>query len=297
MRSVEFARRRRRDAMRPRVLALIWAVTVVAALSIPGANAGVANCHPARKCDAASPSPSLPAPSPSVTSSPTVAPTPSPYPTSAATYTFDDEFSGSSIDPVWIRHFSCCGTLAGYDPALATVSGGYLHLSVERRSSGWWGYLLDTKTTWTQRYGYFEARMQIPKGAGLWPAFWSYISGSDEIDTMEVCANPIGAHGGNDASLLHTTMHWTGGGSLGKATRSVDLSLAYHVYAVDWRSSAIKFYLDGNLVWTFTDTAHIPNVALPLILNLGVGGSWCGAPDATTPNNAEMLVDWVRVLP
>ena len=55
--------------------------------------------------------------------------------------------------------------------------------------------------------------------------------------------------------------------------------------------------LDGQLVWTFTDTAHIPTMALPVILNLGVGGAWCGSPDATTPDGAEMLVDWVRVRP
>ena len=61
------------------------------------------------------------------------------------------------------------------------------------------------------------------------------------------------------------------------------------------RSTSIKFYLDRQLVWTFTDTAHIPTMALPVILNLGVGGPWCGSPDATTPAGAEMLVDWVRV--
>jgi beta-glucanase (GH16 family) len=215
-------------------------------------------------------------------------------------YTFDDEFNGTLLSGMWLRHFHCCGTLAGYDPSLSTVSSGVLSMAVDHRSTGWYGDLIDTKTTFTQKYGYFEARIKVPKGTGLWPAFWSYYSGNGteaEIDTTEICANPIGSHGGNDASLDHTTVHWTGGGSLGHAARTVDLSLAYHVYAVDWRSSYIKFYLDGSLVWTFTDTAHIPNVALPLILNLGVGGTWCGAPDSSTPDGARMLVDWVRARP
>ena len=242
-----------------------------------------------------------PTPKPTPTPTPKPTPTPTPAPTSTPpTYTFDDEFSGSSLSSEWQRHFHCCGTVAGYDPSLTSVANGDLEMSVAHRSTGWYTDLIDTKTTFTQKYGYFEARIKIPKGTGLWPAFWNYYSSSTtvaEIDTMEVCANPIGTNGGNDASLLHTTIHWTGGGSLGHAYRSVDLSQAFHVYAVDWRSSYIKFYLDGNLVWTFTDTAHIPNVAEPLILNLGVGGSWCGAPDSSTPSNATMLVDWVRVRP
>jgi len=242
-----------------------------------------------------------PKPTPTPTPKPTPTPTPNPTPTPPPpTYTFDDEFSGTSLSSLWLRHFHCCGVLAGYDPTLSSVANGVLSMKVDHRSTGWYGDLIDTKTTFTQKYGFFEARIKVPKGTGLWPAFWSYYSGNGteaEIDAMEICANPIGAHGGNDASLLHTTIHWTGGGSLGHAYRSVDLSQAYHVYAVDWRASYIKFYLDGTLVWTFTDTAHIPTVALPLILNLGVGGTWCGAPDATTPDGAAMLVDWVRARP
>lgn len=238
-----------------------------------------------------------PTPTPKPTPTPTPTPKPTPTPTPPPTYTFDQEFSGATLDSVWQRHFHCCGTVAGYDPSLTSVSGGYLRMSVAKRANGWYTDLIDTKTTWTQKYGYFEARLKIPKGTGLWPAFWLYYNGNGteaEIDTMEVCANPIGANGGNDASLLHTTIHWNSGGQLGHATRTVDLSQAFHVYAVDWRATYIKFYLDGTLVYSITDPTHIPQVAEPLILNLGVGGTWCGAPDSTTPDGATMLVDWVR---
>ena len=136
-----------------------------------------------------------------------------------------------------------------------------------------------------------------PKGTALWPAFWLYGGSAPEIDTMEICANPIGTNEGNDASELHTTVHWAGGATTDGRYYTVDLSQAYHVYAVDWRSSKILFYLDGHLVWTFSDMARIPTIALPMVLNLGVGVPWCGAPDATTPDSATMLVDWVRVRP
>lgn len=260
-----------------------------------------ASAPPPAATGEATPDPTLaatPDPTPNPTPSPTSSSDPSASPAAGA-YTFDEEFDGPVLDPLWLRHFHCCGELAGYDPLLSAVADGALSMRVDQRSDGWYGDIIDTKTTFTQQYGYFEARIKVPKGRGLWPAFWGYSSGygtEGEIDGMEICANQIGDNGGNDASLLHTTIHWPGDAS-GQAFRSVDLSEAYHVYAFDWRSTAIRFYLDGQLVWTFTDTAHIPTMALPVILNLGVGGAWCGSPDATTPDGAEMLVDWVRVRP
>lgn len=241
-----------------------------------------------------SPSPN-PTQAPTPTASPTAAPTATPF---LPTYTFRDEFD--LVSPLWLRHFHCCGTLAGFDASLSSVNNGVLAMRVDQRVDGWYGDLIDTKTTWTQKYGYFEARIKIPKGPGLWPAFWTYYdSGSveAEIDGMEVCANPLSANGGNDASLLHNYIHWQNGGSMGDTTRTADLSLDYHVYAFDWRADHVSFYLDGTEVWRMTDTAHIPSVALPIILNLGVGGSWCGSPSADTPDGSTMLVDWVRVRP
>jgi beta-glucanase (GH16 family) len=213
---------------------------------------------------------------------------------SAVTYTFDDEFSGTTLSAKWLHHIHCCGTLVGYDTRLTTVANGYLSMRVDKRSNGWYGDLIDTKTTFNQKYGYFEARIKIPKGTGLWPSWWLYNPAyAGEIDQMEICANPLGTNGGNDAHELHTTVHWSGGATTTGRYYTVDLSQAFHVYAVDWRSTAIKFYLDGTLVWTWT--THIPTNPLPLLLNLGIGGTWCGAPNSSTPDGATMLVDWVRV--
>lgn len=231
------------------------------------------------------------------------APTPAPKPTpappkpSGPTYTFDDEFNGTSLSSRWQHDMHCCGTLAGYDPGLSTVANGVLAMQVDHRSNGWYSDLIDTRYTFKQKYGYFAARIKVPKGTGLWPAFWLYGGSAPEIDTMEICANPIGTNQGNDASELHTTVHWAGGATTDGRYYTVDLSRAYHVYAVDWRSTRIRFYLDGRLVWTFSDKARIPTIALPMVLNLGVGVHWCGQPDSTTPDGSTMLVDWVRVKP
>lgn len=215
--------------------------------------------------------------------------------------TLFDDFSGTALNARWQRHFHCCGVIAnpgGFDPSLSKVANGMLAMSVERRADGWHGDLIDTKTTFLQRFGIFEARIKIPKGKGLWPAWWLYAEASgwyNEIDVMEICANPMGANGGNDASLLHATVHWAGGGQSGKQVRAADLSADFHIYGCEWRAGGIVFTLDGAEVWRYTDTTHIPTNPLPLILNLGVGGSWCSNPDASTPSPATMLVDWVRV--
>src|SRR5436190_10384917 len=83
-------------------------------------------------------------------------------PTGSSPYTFDEEFDGPDLDPGWQRHFSCCGTLAGFDDSLATVANGMLSIAVSKRPDGWYSALIDTKATWTQLYGYFEARIRIP---------------------------------------------------------------------------------------------------------------------------------------
>lgn len=215
--------------------------------------------------------------------------TPSPY-------TFDDEFDGTALGPAWQRHFSCCGDLTGFDPALASVSNGLLTIAAERRPGGWYADLIDTKTTFEQAYGLFEARIRIPSGQGLWPAFWSYRSGGGqqaEIDTMEVCGTAAGSGG----SVLHNSVYWSQRQSQSHTTPTADLSAGFHVYAVDWRPDSLTFLLDGQVVWEFTDTARIPQVPMPIILDLGVGGDFCGPPDASTPDRAAMEVDWVRVSP
>jgi hypothetical protein len=222
-------------------------ILVVVALAIAAAGPGAAT---------PSPSPGVPAGS-VATSTPSVAvviPTIGVVPTPPSPYRFDDEFGGSGLDPVWARHFTCCGQLAGIDPSLAVVSSGMLSLGVAHRADGWYGSLIDTEFQWSQQYRHFAARIKVPVGTGLWPAFWGYASGGgpqSEIDTMEVCP------GSAAATSLHTSVHWSGRGSQGHLTQTVDLAQDFH----------------------------------------GVNGDFCGPADATTPSDAEMLVDWVRAEP
>ncbi len=162
----------------------------------------------------------------------------------------------------------------------------------------------------TFQYGRVEARVKVPKGNGLWPAFW--MMGEDfvksgrpwpyngEIDIMEV----LGRNTTEGYSTLHAPQY-NGGGGYGRkytAPGGVDLSQDFHVWAAEWDSKGIRFFLDGVQVfdaskatveatrgpWIFDHKFYI-------ILNLAVGGDFPGPIDATTPFPSRMLVDYVRV--
>jgi beta-glucanase (GH16 family) len=166
---------------------------------------------------------------------------------------------------------------------------------------------IKTQQKFQQTYGRFEARIQIPRGQGIWPAFWLLGDTADkkgwpgegEIDIMENI--------GKEPSMVHGTIHgpgYSGDGGLSSDFSSADgkpFADAFHVYAVEWESNAIRFYVDDNLYATRTP-ADLPKGArwvydhpFYIILNVAVGGSWPGDPDFTTKFPQTMLVDYVRV--
>ncbi|MFL5828706.1 MAG: family 16 glycosylhydrolase [Solirubrobacteraceae bacterium] len=166
---------------------------------------------------------------------------------------------------------------------------------------------LQTKGRFQTVYRRLEARIKIPAGRGLWPAFWAVGSNVDavrwpqsgEIDMMENL--------GNDPFTLLGSIHGPQlghgrGYALTTALRMRrPLSAGYHVYGVDWSPARLVFTFDGVPYSTRTP-AGLPHGAtwafdhpFFLILNLAVGGTWPGRPDRHTRFPARMLVDWVRV--
>lgn len=166
---------------------------------------------------------------------------------------------------------------------------------------------LHTRNTFTQTYGRFEARIQVPYGQGIWPAFW--MLGNDlqtagwpscgEIDIMENI--------GKEPSTVHGTLHGPGYSGANGITASYALpssrkfSDGYHTFAVEWEPDVMRFYVDGRLYKTRmpadlpAGTAWVFNHPFFLILNLAVGGNFPGDPDATTIFPQLMKVDYVRV--
>lgn len=166
---------------------------------------------------------------------------------------------------------------------------------------------LKTQGKFSQAYGRFEARVKIPRGQGIWPAFW--MLGDDiekpgwpqcgEIDIMENI--------GKEPGMVHGTIH--GPGYSGEKGISSSYSLPggqkfaddFHVFALEWEPKAIRFYVDDHLYATRTPadlppgTRWVYDHPFFILLNVAVGGYWPGNPDDSTVFPQTMLVDYVRV--
>ena len=193
----------------------------------------------------------------------------------------------------------------------ARIVGGQLVIEAKAESYGGNSYTsarLLTKGKWSWTYGRMEARIKIPRGQGIWPAFWMLGTNIDsvnwptcgEIDIMENIGKP------SDQGTTHGTIHgpgYSGGGGLsGTFTLPGGAALAdgFHIFAVEWTTNQIQWFVDTNLYFTVTPASLNGNTWVftqpqYLLLNVAVGGGWPGYPDGTTIFPQQMLVDYVRV--
>lgn len=183
------------------------------------------------------------------------------------------------------------------------VTGGNLVITARKESYGGMNYTsarIKTQNLKSFTYGKIEARIKLPSGQGLWPAFWMLGSNistvgwpySGETDIMERV---------NNNPYVNGTVHWDAGGhaEYGRVSGNLDFS-QYHVYSVEWDSKYIRWFVDGqqfNEFYIENGTGNTEEFQRPffLLLNLAVGGNWPGAPNDSTPFPAQMLVDYVRV--
>lgn len=188
--------------------------------------------------------------------------------------------------------------------------GGNLVITAQKESyqgSSYTSARIKTQGLYDHGYGKFEARIKIPYGQGIWPAFW--MLGNDitsvgwptcgEIDIMENI--------GKEPSTVHGTIHgpgYSGANGIGSAyslPSGQKFSDDFHIYSIEWEPTEIRFYVDGNLYAT-RSPSEIPSGDkwvydhnFFIILNVAVGGGWPGNPDTTTVFPQQMLVDYVRV--
>ncbi|MDZ4257644.1 MAG: glycoside hydrolase family 16 protein [Gemmatimonadales bacterium] len=154
------------------------------------------------------------------------------------------------------------------------------------------------------REGKFEARIKLPVGQGIWPAFW--MLGTDlptvgwpqsgEIDIME--------YRGQEPSIVHGSLHGPGYSGGQALTRRFTLPAGrfdddFHLFTITWTANEIRWYVDGELYQTaepgFVSGPWVFNKPFYLILNVAVGGGFVGSPNSSTTFPQTMLVDWVRV--
>ncbi|MEO3748444.1 family 16 glycosylhydrolase [Plantactinospora sp. B5E13] len=159
-----------------------------------------------------------------------------------------------------------------------------------------------TANTFTRTYGRFEARIKVPRGQGIWPAFWM-LGGMPwpdmgEIDIME----NIGREPGNLYGTLHGPGYSGGNAISSRYTLPGGQAFAdaFHTFAVDWAPDSITWYVDGiqyarKTPADLNGNRWVFDHPFFMIMNVAVGGNWPGYPDATTTFPQQMLIDYVRV--
>ncbi|MCX5052276.1 MULTISPECIES: RICIN domain-containing protein [unclassified Streptomyces] len=244
-------------------------------------------------------------------------------PAAAASVTFSDSFdgpSGAAVDSSkWQtetgdnvnNHERQYYTSGNKNAALD--GQGHLVITARRENPAnyqcWYGTCqytsarLNTSGKFNAQYGHVEARMKIPRGQGMWPAFWMLGTpvnwpDSGEIDVME--------NVGFEPSTVHGTIHgpgYSGSGGIGAAyslPNGQAFADAFHTFAVDWAPDSITWSVDGNVYQRRTPAdlggrTWVFNKPFFLILNLAVGGYWPGDPDGSTAFPQQLVVDSVSV--
>jgi beta-glucanase (GH16 family) len=234
---------------------------------------------------------------------------------------WSDEFNGPANSPPdaskWVYDIGHGGDgwgnheLEAYTDSIENVrQDGQGHLiirALKDESGNYTSARLKTLGKFAATYGKIEARIKLPYGQGIWPAFWAL--GADigtvgwpdcgEIDIME----NIGKEPGIQHGSLHGQGYSDGHSLTGAYTlpKGEKLSDDFHVYAIIWAKQSVEFLFDGHAYFKATP-ASIPkgaqwifNKPLFLLLNVAVGGDWPGSPDSSTIFPQEMTVDYVRV--
>jgi beta-glucanase (GH16 family) len=233
---------------------------------------------------------------------------------------WSDEFNGPNGAPVdatkWTAEIGGSGwgnnELEYYTSRVdnAYQSDGFLVIKAIKESyfgSQYTSARLITRNKFSPQYGRLEARIKLPFGQGIWPAFW--MLGNDigtvgwpqcgEIDIMENI--------GREPAIVHGTIHgpgYSGDKGIGSSyslSNNQRFADAFHTFAVEWEPNVVRFYCDGILYQTLkpdslpSGKTWVYNHPFFILMNLAVGGYWPLYPDATTVFPQTMLVDYVRV--
>ncbi len=238
----------------------------------------------------------------------------------AGDVTFEDTFdgpSGASPDAAaWT--FDIGGDGFGNEqlehnterPQNASLDGdGHLVITARREDFDGNNYTsarLTTTSTFAQAYGRFEARIKVPTGQGIWPAFW-LLGDNIETVTWPACGEiDILELRGQQPDVVYGSLHGPGYSGAGAINQSFTLPAGetfaddFHVFAVDWEPERIRFFVDDSLYQTVTPATlgsreWVFDHPFRIIINLAVGGNFVGSPDATTVFPASLVVDAVRV--
>lgn len=189
----------------------------------------------------------------------------------------------------------------------ATIQNGYLIITAKKENfedASYTSARLVTKDLFEQKYGRFEARIRLPYGQGIWPAFWLLGANCDEVIWPECGEIDIMEYRGQNPSTILGTVHGPGYSAGESISKSYTLEndrfdTGFHVFGIEWAPEYINFYVD-NVLYNQITPADVPgkwvfNNPFYIIINLAVGGTFVGSPNTETVFPQTMLIDYVRV--
>lgn len=183
------------------------------------------------------------------------------------------------------------------------ISNGNLTITAKKEGNVYTSTRITTKGKKEFQYGRIEARAKLPVGQGIWPAFWMLGSNINiagwpkcgEIDILEY----IGKEPHHVYTTLHTQANHGDNGS-GKKSNMPTIEEGFHVFAVDWSKDKMEFYVDDQLVFTFSPEVKDENTwpfnqPFFIIVNMAVGGNFGGPEVDNSIFPQQFIIDYIRV--
>jgi len=226
---------------------------------------------------------------------------------------WSDDFNSSSLDSTkWSYDLGSGGwgnseleTYTNSSSNLSMDGNSHLLITALQPSAGvYTSARIKTKAKFAQAYGRFEARIKTPSGPGIWPAFWLLGSNTDTVGWPQCGEIDIMEQQGQAPNINHGSVHGPGYSGANAITKAYELSTGrfdtdYHIYAVEWGTDFIDFYVDNFLYERVTPSSvtgtWVYNHPFYIILNVAVGGNYVGWPTSNTPFPQTMYVDYVKV--
>ncbi len=232
------------------------------------------------------------------------------------TWTYDTGAGGWGNDELenycgWNSSSSPCSSAS---PNVYVGTDGYLHIVAEEPSPGvYTSARLKTEGLFSFQYGRIEFSAEVPEAQGFWPADWllgNSIASEDwpacgEMDVLER-VNAAGSPDWNMGSIHGTGFTGSNLGTQFDFPSGETAGSAFHTYGMIWSKGSVAYYVDNPsqpyVTYTPASISGFSGSVWPfdsgpsfIILNLAVGGSWPGSPNASTPFPSQMLVDYVRI--
>jgi beta-glucanase (GH16 family) len=230
----------------------------------------------------------------------------------------EDEFEGNELNTnLWTYEIGTGANGWGNNelqyytdrPENIKVENGLLIITALRESfegAAFTSARIKTQDKFDQTYGRFEARMKMPWGQGLWPAFWLLGADIDQVGWPQTGEIDVMEYRGQEPTIVHGSIHGPGYSGSEAVTKEYEflnerLDTEFHIYGIEWDEGSINFYVDGFLYNTITPDDEdvtgdwVFDKPFFMLLNMAVGGSFVGSPTLDTVFPQTLEIDYIRV--